>query len=660
MTKHPGIYREITKLYRNSRENGPASDPAKFLIEFQKHNSWTWDNYEDAHHFLTCLKTTIDKYFRKRMLGNCFGKFLKALKAYRNFFEIGIPKQNGSAKSSRRNKGRLRLNKLLHSLEKYQKIYDNAHIYNGQRWRETMFMGKMVKSFLCMNCQAVSSRIETFEELCVNLLPENDVMTAIKDEMEPAMLSDARCEKCKCIGRMYATCAMKTLPNILCIVLKKNTMKQVTLCENKISKFLTLFQKTNRSEIEYGLVCSINHESRMERKCYEDYGHYYTLIFKNEEIWQVNDEMINELRSGQVRKNAIQDTYILFYEQVLRDKPRYTKGKRFETNEDNDLINCLLDGPSNKMHDINLQSMMQTIDIKKMIKQNESEGSEVIAIVMEDLHNGLVDKIVVGSKDRRTDYEFTDRCKRGGIEIPQILEQKNSVKLADLIQFGDLATNDLKERMIQLCESFRDIFLLPGEKLTTTNAGVFRIETKPGATPIFRRQYRMDDKSLEKLKKFVEKLKFHDIVERSFSPYNHPVFLRPKPGLDENGEPRARMVMDFVELNKTLVPYKYPLPRIEEAHARMLNKDCFNIMDLSDSYHQFEVHEEDRHKLAFTVGNDHWQFKRGPMGISTISGLFQAMINGTLAGYVGDRCECYQDDILIKGEGVENLFESTV
>lgn len=84
------------------------------------------------------------------------------------------------------------------------------------------------------------------------------------------------------------------------------------------------------------------------------------------------------------------------------------------------------------------------------------------------------------------------------------------------------------------------------------------------------------------------------------------------------------MVLNFVELNKTLVPYFYPLPRIDDLHDKMGQHDSFNILDLSESYHQMEVAEEDRHKLAFTVDGEHLQFKRGPMGISTISVLFQA------------------------------------
>lgn len=90
----------------------------------------------------------------------------------------------------------------------------------------------------------------------------------------------------------------------------------------------------------------------------------------------------------------------------------------------------------------------------------------------------------------------------------------------------------------------------------------------------------------------------------------------------------------------------------------MMGYDAFCVLDLSNSYHQIEVAEEDRHKTAFTVDGEHLQFKRGPMGISTISGIFQAMINSAMSGLVGKGCECYQDDVLMKGKGTEDLVKN--
>lgn len=178
----------------------------------------------------------------------------------------------------------------------------------------------------------------------------------------------------------------------------------------------------------------------------------------------------------------------------------------------------------------------------------------------------------------------------------------------------------------------------------------------PGSSPIYIKQYRQDRKTEQELQEFVNELRRLDIIERSFSLYNHPVFLRPKPHIDANGKRGKRMVMNFVELNKRIIPYHYPLPLISDLHESLGQFKFYGVIDLSQSYHQIEVHKEDRHKLAFTVGGHHWQFKRGPMGIATIAGFFQAMLHTILDGLVGKICDVYQDDIMVKGRTKEEFM----
>jgi len=107
-----------------------------------------------------------------------------------------------------------------------------------------------------------------------------------------------------------------------------------------------------------------------------------------------------------------------------------------------------------------------------------------------------------------------------------------------------------------------------------------------------------------------------------------------------------------------LVPYFYPLPRIDDLHDKLKGKTCFVCLDLSQSYHQVLVAEEDRHKLAFTVDGEHWQFKNAPMGINTISGLFQALVNSVLSGEADNATLKYQDDICVTGVDDEDLLRN--
>lgn len=187
--------------------------------------------------------------------------------------------------------------------------------------------------------------------------------------------------------------------------------------------------------------------------------------------------------------------------------------------------------------------------------------------------NGRKKFVSALTKEKEMETEATDNYKCG-VDIPSILEEPvdPEYKISDHMLFGENVTEDQKQEMKNLAEEFSDIFLQPGQKLTATTQVILEIPLKPGSGPIMILQYRQDVKSNEELNQFVEKLKFHGIVERSFSPYNHPVFLRPKPERDKDGKQGKRMVVNFVELNKQLIPYYYPLPRIDESVEKLCGK----------------------------------------------------------------------------------------
>ena len=51
---------------------------------------------------------------------------------------------------------------------------------------------------------------------------------------------------------------------------------------------------------------------------------------------------------------------------------------------------------------------------------------------------------------------------------------------------------------------------------------------KEGSGPIYMKQYRQDDNKHKALTEVVNNLEKDGVIEKSFSPYNFPVFLRPK------------------------------------------------------------------------------------------------------------------------------------
>ena len=93
--------------------------------------------------------------------------------------------------------------------------------------------------------------------------------------------------------------------------------------------------------------------------------------------------------------------------------------------------------------------------------------------------------------------------------------------------------------------------------------GGFRIRTIPGAEPPHRSPYRMTPDEWEVYREKVQTLLSKRLIRKSSSPYAAPVIFVPQ-GLDDNGKPKIRMVIDYRALNKINVKDRFPLPHPED------------------------------------------------------------------------------------------------
>lgn len=116
----------------------------------------------------------------------------------------------------------------------------------------------------------------------------------------------------------------------------------------------------------------------------------------------------------------------------------------------------------------------------------------------------------------------------------------------------------------ELCCEYSDIFHLPEDKLTCTTIRKFAIPLKEGMGVVNQKQYRMAHAHKEKGVRQIKALLNDDLIEPSVSPFNSPVLMIPKKGLDENDKPKMLMCVDFRKLNEKIIPFNFPLPHIDD------------------------------------------------------------------------------------------------
>lgn len=179
---------------------------------------------------------------------------------------------------------------------------------------------------------------------------------------------------------------------------------------------------------------------------------------------------------------------------------------------------------------------------------------------------------------------------------------------------------------------------------TTTIEATIRTKNEE---PIWTKQYPYPYTDKEFVDKEIQKLLQNGVIEKSFSPYNAPIWVVPKKGFDESGKPKRRLVIDFQKLNTQTIADQYPIPDINMMIQNLGGAKIFSTIDLESGYHQILIRENDREKTAFSVNHAKFQFTRMPFGLKNAPRIFQRCVNDILHEFIGEFAYVYIDDVLI-------------
>lgn len=224
-----------------------------------------------------------------------------------------------------------------------------------------------------------------------------------------------------------------------------------------------------------------------------------------------------------------------------------------------------------------------------------------------------------------------------------------------MLSLLDLSHLNKEERtsIQNICAKFGDVFHLPGDKLTTSNVYETEIKLKPNATPVYTKPYRLPNAQKKELEEQVNKMLSDKIIEHASSEWSSPVLLVPKK-LDNRGEKKWRLVIDFRKLNEQILDDKFPLPNIVDILDSLSGALYFSHLDLNSGYYQLSLKPESRKYTAFTTPTGQFQMTRLPMGLKTSPSCFSRAMTIAMAGLNYEKCFVYLDDLICYGRTIES------
>lgn len=118
-----------------------------------------------------------------------------------------------------------------------------------------------------------------------------------------------------------------------------------------------------------------------------------------------------------------------------------------------------------------------------------------------------------------------------------------------------------------------------------------------------------------------------------------------------------RLCVDYRKLNIKTVCDAFPLPRIDESLDALHGAKYFTTLDLASGFHQIAMHEDDRHKPAFSTPFELYEYTRMPMGLCNSPATFQRLMQQIFNDSAFQILLTYLDDLIGYSKTIDEHLE---
>ena len=207
----------------------------------------------------------------------------------------------------------------------------------------------------------------------------------------------------------------------------------------------------------------------------------------------------------------------------------------------------------------------------------------------------------------------------------------NSVLATQKIDLSKVPIEHTAELRL-LLQKYSDIFAGSSYDIEKTSLIEHSIDTE-GKGPIRHRSYRTPLKLQDELKRHINEMIKHGIIQESRSPWAAPVLLVKKANTTE-----TRFVTDYRSLNKITKHDSFPMPLVSSILEQLGNKNFFSTIDLASGFFQIPMRQDSIEKTAFICEQGLFEYLSCPMGLrnspSTMCRLLLNLFKDLIGKYV--------------------------